>query len=81
MRLLASKFSMKLDLSGFLAEIRRDDGVQPFFFIHIHQYNLIDKHESGQFWNNSKECSEVYSYQTRNSKSFPHFPLYLFDIP
>ena len=30
--ILASKFSTKLDLSGFLAEIRRDDGVQPFLF-------------------------------------------------
>ena len=32
MRLLASEFSTKLDLSGFSAEIRRDDGVQPFLF-------------------------------------------------
>ena len=31
--IFASKFSTKLDLSGFLAEIRRDDGVQPFLSI------------------------------------------------
>ena len=28
-----------------MAEIRRDDGVQPFFFIHIPQYNLINTYK------------------------------------
>ena len=28
-----------------MAEIRRDDGVQPFFFIHISQYHLINTYK------------------------------------
>ena len=28
-----------------MAEIRRDDEVQPFFFIHISQYNLINTYK------------------------------------